>query len=256
MILQVLLGGVAGLALVGKLYWHRLLVMLGVRKESRSGRRGRRARPHRGARRPVNDRTAWTPGIARRRSPRRPRPGRRPEPGSFRDRNGSVFYRDGRVFRGLSARALANWQRLQAAPFSGPAPPAASSTPGRRNDAGDWAGVRRARPRAVRLLSVRVDLRHAEGRGAAASRADAGRARGGHDPEGRLALQRAVAGRAAGLHRHPELRAAEPRRALGRLPPVLRALPLSADAAPTRAWTSAPGCGAASTASRPRRCAG
>ena len=33
MILQVLLGGVAGLALVGKLYWHRLLVMLGVRKE-------------------------------------------------------------------------------------------------------------------------------------------------------------------------------------------------------------------------------
>ena len=42
---------------------------------------------------------------------------RLPEPGSFRDRNGSVYYRDGRVFRGLSARALANWQRLQAAPF-------------------------------------------------------------------------------------------------------------------------------------------
>jgi hypothetical protein len=33
MILQVLLGGVAGLALVGKLYWHRLLVMIGVRKD-------------------------------------------------------------------------------------------------------------------------------------------------------------------------------------------------------------------------------
>ena len=33
MILQVLLGGVAGLALVGKLYWHRLLIMLGIRKE-------------------------------------------------------------------------------------------------------------------------------------------------------------------------------------------------------------------------------
>ena len=44
-------------------------------------------------------------------------PARTPEPGSFRDRNGSVFYRDGRVFRGLSARALGNWQRLQAAPF-------------------------------------------------------------------------------------------------------------------------------------------
>ena len=33
MILQVLLGGVAGMALVGKLYWHRLLVMLRIRKE-------------------------------------------------------------------------------------------------------------------------------------------------------------------------------------------------------------------------------
>jgi hypothetical protein len=44
-------------------------------------------------------------------------PARAPEPGSFRDRNGSVYYRDGRVFRALSARALANWQRLQAAPF-------------------------------------------------------------------------------------------------------------------------------------------
>lgn len=33
MIFQVLLGGVAGLALVGKLYWHRLLTTLGLRKE-------------------------------------------------------------------------------------------------------------------------------------------------------------------------------------------------------------------------------
>jgi hypothetical protein len=33
MILQVLLGGVAGLALAGKLYWHRFLVMIGVRSE-------------------------------------------------------------------------------------------------------------------------------------------------------------------------------------------------------------------------------
>ena len=31
MILQVLLGGVAGLALVGKLYWHRFLTAIGVR---------------------------------------------------------------------------------------------------------------------------------------------------------------------------------------------------------------------------------
>jgi hypothetical protein len=33
MILQVLLGGVAGLALVGKLYWHKLLSLLGIRKD-------------------------------------------------------------------------------------------------------------------------------------------------------------------------------------------------------------------------------
>jgi hypothetical protein len=33
MILQVLLGGVAGLALAGKLYWHKLLSLFGLRKE-------------------------------------------------------------------------------------------------------------------------------------------------------------------------------------------------------------------------------
>jgi hypothetical protein len=33
MILQLLLGGVAGAALVGKLYWHRFLVLIGVRKD-------------------------------------------------------------------------------------------------------------------------------------------------------------------------------------------------------------------------------
>jgi hypothetical protein len=34
MILQVLLGGFAGLALVGKLYWHRLLVLLRLRDDA------------------------------------------------------------------------------------------------------------------------------------------------------------------------------------------------------------------------------
>lgn len=33
-ILQVLLGGVAGLLLAGKLYWHRILTVLGIRKEA------------------------------------------------------------------------------------------------------------------------------------------------------------------------------------------------------------------------------
>ena len=33
MILQVLLGGVAGLLLAGKLYWHRVLTILGIRRD-------------------------------------------------------------------------------------------------------------------------------------------------------------------------------------------------------------------------------
>ena len=39
------------------------------------------------------------------------------EPGSYRDRNGSVFYHDNEVFRGISETALANWERLTATRF-------------------------------------------------------------------------------------------------------------------------------------------
>ncbi len=39
------------------------------------------------------------------------------EPGSFRDRNGAVFYRDGQILRGIGSAALANWHRLRAASF-------------------------------------------------------------------------------------------------------------------------------------------
>jgi SAM-dependent methyltransferase len=39
------------------------------------------------------------------------------EPGSYRDRNSAVFYRNGEVFRGISAKALANWKRLTATRF-------------------------------------------------------------------------------------------------------------------------------------------
>jgi hypothetical protein len=38
MILQVLLGGVAGVALAGKLYWHRFLVTIGARSETTDDR--------------------------------------------------------------------------------------------------------------------------------------------------------------------------------------------------------------------------
>ncbi|HLS58518.1 MAG TPA: hypothetical protein VK022_02720 [Paracoccaceae bacterium] len=33
MILQVLIGGIAGLALAGRFYWNRLMVLIGVRSE-------------------------------------------------------------------------------------------------------------------------------------------------------------------------------------------------------------------------------
>lgn len=39
------------------------------------------------------------------------------EAGSFRDPDSAVFTADGRVLRGLSERATADWERLQAAPF-------------------------------------------------------------------------------------------------------------------------------------------
>lgn len=35
MALQVLLGGIAGLALVGKFYWHKLLMLVGLRKREK-----------------------------------------------------------------------------------------------------------------------------------------------------------------------------------------------------------------------------
>ncbi len=38
MILQVLLGGLAGLALAGKLYWHKLLSVFGIRQDSSESR--------------------------------------------------------------------------------------------------------------------------------------------------------------------------------------------------------------------------
>ena len=41
----------------------------------------------------------------------------RNEPGSFRDREGRVFYLDGKVFRTLSSRALNDWEAISATAF-------------------------------------------------------------------------------------------------------------------------------------------
>ena len=48
---------------------------------------------------------------------------------------------------------------------------------------------------------------------------------GGHDHQGRVGLQRAVRRHPTGVHRRRVVRASAPRRAVGRLPPVLRAVP-------------------------------
>lgn len=69
----------------------------------------------------MNERAVVAPGEGGLADPSRPAartvalPER--EPGSFRDRNGTVFYREGRVLRTLSPRALANWRRLAEQPF-------------------------------------------------------------------------------------------------------------------------------------------
>src|SRR5262245_35643424 len=39
------------------------------------------------------------------------------EPGSYRDRKCAVFYADGAVYRGISAEALVNFERLRATRF-------------------------------------------------------------------------------------------------------------------------------------------
>jgi hypothetical protein len=78
---------------------------------------------------------------------RRLRPMER-EASSYRDRSGAVFYRDGRVFRYLGARALANWLQLEQAPFfrrlrdEGRIVGTRLIDPAREEiDLGHWAGV-------------------------------------------------------------------------------------------------------------------
>jgi hypothetical protein len=73
-----------------------------------------------------------------------------PEPGSFRDREGRVFYREGRIYRALSARASADWQALEATSFFETAIRRGQIVPTRPADlppeevtqpSGDWVAV-------------------------------------------------------------------------------------------------------------------
>ena len=84
----------------------------------------------------------------------------------------------------------------------------------------------RARKAPVRVLPVRMVVRDAQRRGAAAARPGAGRARRRHRSEGRLGLQPAVERRLAGIRRRRLVLQARRRRALGRLSAVLPDVPL------------------------------
>ena len=80
--------------------------------------------------------------------------------------------------------------------------------------------------------------------------------RRGPDPQGRHPLQRPVARRRPGVHRRRLVRAPARGRAVVRLPPVLHAVPLSADAAELSRGPLPARCFAgSSTGSRPSRCA-
>ena len=131
-----------------------------------------------------------------------------PDPGLVRGRLGALQ-------RGGSLRPLAR---------RGPHP---SARGGRCRPGGRAARVPRhpARSTGVHLVSVRVVVQPAQGRGTAdPARADPG-GRIRHDPARCLRLQRAVPARQAGAHRLALLRACRGRPAVGGLSPVLRALP-------------------------------
>ncbi|ANW05325.1 hypothetical protein LMTR13_05755 [Bradyrhizobium icense] len=70
------------------------------------------------------------------------------EPGSYRDRNGAVYCRDGEIFRGINAKALANWTHLTATHFfqdftkrGSIVPTEMVSEPDWGNSAPPWAAV-------------------------------------------------------------------------------------------------------------------
>ena len=218
MLVQLLVGGVAAVAVAAKLYWRRVLTLLRIRKP----RQDAPAEPDRCVAARADQRPQSAPGrlVPRPRQPR-VRSRRRRLPRAQRDGAGGLARRSRR-------RPL--WAELQAegrVVATEPAELDDAAGPARRGRRGRAA----PRARAVRLLPVRVAVLDAQGRRAAAARPQPARAARGPDAQGRLAVQRAVPRHGARVHRRRLVRAAAPGRAVGRLPAVLHALPLSADAA-------------------------
>ena len=185
------------------------------------------------------------------------------DPGSFRDRNGTVYHRNGEILRGISAAALANWERLSAAPFLREAMERGSIVRTERLDdaatrslGGDWAAV--LRHEAVPFISYPYEWTFGMLQDAAL-----------------LHLDLMLAALPAGLilkdasAYNIQWRGAEPVfidiPSFETLPTASRGSATGSSAScsstpcscrPIRASTSAPGCAARSTASPPRPCVG
>ena len=200
MILQIIAGGLAAVAVTAKLYWGRILTFLRIRKDR--GRRptsSRAATPQRSAQGP---RQRLPPGIGARPCPARNR-FRRARAGSFRDPESRVFYAGDEVFRALSADGP---ERLRGARGERPAPTtSASSRPSARRHARHSAACSRT-SRAAVLRHERIPFvsypyewtfSMLKDAALAAARPAARGAREGPRPEGLVAVQRPVQGRAS-----------------------------------------------------------
>ena len=162
------------------------------------------------------------------------------ESGSFRDPHSRVVEADGAVLRLLSEQGLRDWNALAASELfkAAVADGKLVGTEVEPEDAVDLpdglvdGAAAVLRHEVVPFVSYPYEWTFAMLKDAALLQLEpaAGRSRREPHPQGLLAVQRPVAGREAGLHRRRLVRVTSGGRAVGRLPPVLHALPLSAPA--------------------------
>ena len=228
-LLQALLGGVAALAITGKLWWHRLLTFLRIRKEPEADPAPEAAPP------PDESRTA--PSLIRVGRGAWPR-SLKPRSGSFRDPDSRVFRDGDEVLRALSARGLEDWERLRGdyvlRPDAGRRQRSSPRSGSTMRQAASTASPHDATLRHERIpfVSYPYEWPFSMLREAALLELELLRAALAEDMilEGRIAIQRPVAGLPPGVHRCRLVRAPGGGRALGRLSPVLQPVPLSAHA--------------------------
>ena len=275
MILQIIAGGLAAVAVTAKLYWNRILKFLRIRKDepetARSPRRRRPptppsrapARPGRGrsfvSYLPSGPRGQPTLRCQRLRRTQKPAPAAS-KPGSFRDPESRVFYAGDEVYRALSADGLSDFEALETSGLLEDA--RVVGTERARHGRAQRPPRARARgglaPRAdpVRLLPLRVDVLDAQGRGARPARPPARRARSRPRAQGLDALQRAVQGRAGRCSWTSAPSSASARESRGSATASSACSTCTrCFCSPRRACRSSPGCVDRSTASRPVRCA-